>query len=45
MKLLYFQEIEEKAPVMKRQREDYEKSIHTINQLTQQMDTAMLVRL
>ncbi len=37
------QEIDEKAPVMKKQREDYEKSLHTINQLTRQLDSAMLV--
>ncbi|XP_048255424.1 nucleoprotein TPR-like isoform X4 [Haliotis rufescens] len=36
------QEIEERAPRMKKQREDYEMSLQTISQLTSQLDTAML---
>ncbi|XP_077991395.1 nucleoprotein TPR-like [Glandiceps talaboti] len=35
-------EIEEKAPVMQKQREDYEKSIQTIDHLSSRLDTAML---
>ncbi|CAE1241745.1 TPR [Acanthosepion pharaonis] len=35
------QEIEEKAPILRQQREDYEHALHTITQLTQKLDTAM----
>lgn len=37
------QEIEEKAPILRQQREDYEQALHTITQLTHKLDTAMLV--
>ncbi|XP_064626009.1 nucleoprotein TPR-like [Lineus longissimus] len=36
------QEIEERTPVMKKQREDYEAAMQTINQMTSQLDTAMI---
>ncbi|XP_014791097.1 nucleoprotein TPR isoform X3 [Octopus bimaculoides] len=36
------QEIEEKAPILRQQREDYEQALHTITQLTHKLDTAML---
>ncbi|KAL5021860.1 hypothetical protein ScPMuIL_001015 [Solemya velum] len=36
------QEIEEKAPLLKKQREDYEAALQSIEQLTKQVDTAML---
>nr|XP_002734339.1 PREDICTED: nucleoprotein TPR-like [Saccoglossus kowalevskii] len=35
-------EIEEKAPVLQKQREDYEKSLQTIDQLSRRLDGAML---
>ena len=40
----FVQEIEERTPMLKKQREDYESSLITINQLTSQLDAAMLVR-
>ncbi len=43
MLVLRVQEIEEKAPIMKKQREDYEKAIEAVDQLTGQIETAMLV--
>ncbi|GAB1608232.1 nucleoprotein TPR-like [Argonauta hians] len=36
------QEIEEKAPILRQQREDYEQAVHTITQLTHKLDSAML---
>ncbi|KAK2186358.1 hypothetical protein NP493_203g01012 [Ridgeia piscesae] len=36
------QEIEEKAPIMKAQREDYEHALQAVSQLTQQLNSAML---
>ncbi|PIK55813.1 putative nucleoprotein TPR-like [Apostichopus japonicus] len=38
------QEIEEKAPILQQQREDYEKSLETTNQLSIRLDAALLVR-
>lgn len=37
------QEIREKAPLIKKQREDYEASLKTVSQLSTQLDAAMLV--
>ena len=37
------QEIEDKAPQLKKQREDYEAALQTLEQLTPQLDAAMLV--
>ena len=37
------QEIEDRAPKMKKQREDYEAALDTLNQITPQLDAAMLV--
>ena len=39
------QEIEEKAPIMRAQREDYEQALRAVTQLTQQLDSAMTVSL
>ncbi|KAK6990642.1 nucleoprotein TPR [Biomphalaria glabrata] len=36
------QEIEEKAPLLKKQREDYETTLNNLDQLTSQLDSAML---
>ena len=36
------QEIEEKAPILKKQREDYETALTNLDQMTGQLDTAML---
>ncbi|XP_021362247.1 nucleoprotein TPR-like isoform X2 [Mizuhopecten yessoensis] len=36
------QEIEEKAPLLKKQRQDYENSLANIDQLTRQLDASML---
>ncbi|KAI8486327.1 hypothetical protein Bbelb_358260 [Branchiostoma belcheri] len=36
------EEIEQKAPVLQRQREDYERSLQTINKLSQKLDTTAL---
>ncbi|XP_071835519.1 nucleoprotein TPR-like isoform X3 [Apostichopus japonicus] len=36
------QEIEEKAPILQQQREDYEKSLETTNQLSIRLDAALL---
>ncbi|XP_060076894.1 nucleoprotein TPR-like [Ylistrum balloti] len=36
------QEIEEKAPLLKKQRQDYENSLSNIEQLTRQLDSSML---
>ncbi|XP_074653725.1 nucleoprotein TPR-like isoform X2 [Tubulanus polymorphus] len=36
------QEIEDKAPIIKKQREDYDNAIQTIHQMTKQLDMAML---
>ena len=36
------QELNEKAPLLKRQREDYERALVTINQLTSQTDEAAI---
>lgn len=41
--LLNMQEIEEKAPLMKKQRQDYEKAFEAVTQLTHQLDSAMMV--
>ena len=43
MLLLFCQEIEEKAPILKKQREDYENSLESISQLTAQLDAALTV--
>ena len=40
---LVVQEIEDKAPLLKKQREDYEISLRSIDQMTRQLDAAMLV--
>ena len=40
---LCLQEIEDKAPQLKKQREDYETALQTLDQLTPQLDAAMLV--
>ena len=40
---LRLQEIEDKAPQLKKQREDYEAALQTLEQLTPQLDAAMLV--
>lgn len=37
-------EIEEKAPLLKKQREDYETALTSIEQMTSQLDSTMLVR-
>lgn len=36
------QEIEEKAPMIRKQREDYEQSLETIEQMNKQLDAALL---
>lgn len=36
------QEIEEKAPLIRKQREDYEQSLETIEQMNKQLDAALL---
>lgn len=36
------QEIEEKAPMIHKQREDYEQSLETIEQMNKQLDAALL---
>lgn len=36
------QEIEEKAPLIRKQREDYEQSLETIKQMNKQLDAALL---
>ena len=38
------QEIEEKAPLLKKQREDYETALQNLEQMTAQLDSVMLVR-
>ena len=41
--IFLLQEIEEKAPILKQQREDYENSLYNIDQLTKQLDSSLLV--
>lgn len=36
------QEIEEKAPMIRKQREDYEQSLETIEQMNKQLDAVLL---
>lgn len=36
------QEIEEKAPLIRKQREDYEQTLETIEQMNKQLDAALL---
>ncbi|KAK3089218.1 hypothetical protein FSP39_001828 [Pinctada imbricata] len=35
-------EIEEKAPILRKQKEDYENAVHSVEQLSKQLDAAML---
>ena len=42
--LFLLQEIEEKAPVLQKQREDYEQALETVSQLSSKLEAAMLVR-
>ena len=40
---MLIQEIEEKAPVLKKQKQDYEKCLESVTHLTHQLDSAMVV--
>lgn len=37
------QEIEEKAPILQQQRKDYEQALHSVDQLSRRLDSALVV--
>lgn len=41
--LCSLQEIEEKAPILQQQKKDYEQALHSVDQLSRRLDSALVV--